>query len=162
MGSFEEGHLLWWLCVLKYPVELVVKRFVAVLMLAGGLLVTGGAHAAIVATATYTCGNFYTITPLNVTGVVGDTFTVQNLSPGGCASNISNTAVVTGPSISSGNSINTYTLVGPGTTVVSFILNNITVTVTAPAPAVTSISPTSGNTAGGDTITITGTINQAI
>jgi hypothetical protein len=52
MGSFEEGHLLWWICVLKYPVELVVKRFVAVLMLAGGLLVTGGAHATVAVTFT--------------------------------------------------------------------------------------------------------------
>ena len=93
-----------------------MKSFVAVLMLAGGLLVAGGVNAANVAAVTYRCRTQSSLTPTTVAGSVGDTFTLQNLSViFGCSVVNSDTAVVTGNSPNAALSTNIFTLVGPGT-----------------------------------------------
>ena len=55
-----------------------MKRFVAVLMLAGGLLVAGGANAAVLQTIQRDSGLGGVCSPTSLSGNVGDTFTFIN------------------------------------------------------------------------------------
>ena len=119
-----------------------MKRFVAMLMLAGGLLMAGGANAANVATITTNdCSNSASYSQTTVNGSVGDTFTIN--ANGNCQSfTSSNTNVLT---VANGGNLQAnvpllFTLVGNGTaTVIFFGVPRITVTVTAPAPTAQAI-----------------------
>ena len=97
-----------------------MKRFVALLMLAGGLLVAGGANAAVIPGSTFDCtaGNADAHT---ITGNVGDTYTVTE-SPGVQGNCTGPTYTVAGvvtnnPATLQSRGQITFTLAAPGTTV---------------------------------------------
>ncbi|GAA4427070.1 IPTL-CTERM sorting domain-containing protein [Acidovorax lacteus] len=90
--------------------------------IAAGALVAAGAHvhAADLGAFTASCGPTGTNLTQNLTGVIGDTFTVQSLvaGGGGCFVNTTTAGVVTFPAPSSINigSTKTFTLAAIGTT----------------------------------------------
>jgi hypothetical protein len=97
-----------------------VKRFVAVLMLAAGLVVAGGAKAAVIPGSTFDC-TFGAADAHTITGNVGDTYTVTE-SPGFFGNCTGPTYTVAGvvtnnPATLQRNSQITFTLAAPGTTV---------------------------------------------
>ena len=118
-----------------------MKRFVAVLMMAGGLLVAGGANAANVATITTTNCGFGTYSQTTVNGSVGDTFTITSTASGCSFFTSSNTNVLT--VANNGNTVINVpllvTLVGSGTAILDFGFPAITVTVAAPAPTAQAV-----------------------
>jgi hypothetical protein len=139
-----------------------VRRFAAIWMLAVGLLVAGWANAANLGTFSVDCVAFQQqIVPLNPSA--GDFFTVNITGTCGNSYYLVGSPITTpGNGSYAGSQVFTFTSNGSGEQFLVVDFGNVGTRFifNAPlvaAPTVTSISPTSGSTAGGDTITITGT-----
>jgi hypothetical protein len=140
----------------RYYLEVFVRRCLSVFLLMGGLFMGSGANAAFLGSFQADCGQSNTSN--SVSGNVGDTFTVT--TTGGFCNFLSTpTGVVTGPpNFVFSPSGTTYTIASAGPVTATYEQDNLGLTLTVnSAPAITSVTPTSGSTAGGTSITITGT-----
>lgn len=97
----------------------VVMRFVAGLMLVGGLLVAGGANAVDRGNYNISCTNQSVPSVQSLSGNVGDTFTVTSTSQFTCYTNNFN-GVITGPVAFNSGQPYTFTFAAAGTTAAEF------------------------------------------
>ena len=113
-----------------------MRRIFSVLLMMGGLVMAGGASAAVfLGNFNANCGNANTSNA--VSGNVGDTFSVtaQSLA---CTFSSTTSGVVTGPGAVNPSGPATYTLASAGTTTATFLAGSsgltLTVTVASPTP----------------------------
>ena len=119
--------------VLDSLLEVSVTRFISALILAGGLLVAGGANSAELGPLTYNCEvNALPSAPnsqISVSGNIGDTYTINAVGPGfpgpcsGPNYTVSNVVTNSAGPLTNNGPINsmTFTLAASGTTVATLV-----------------------------------------